>query len=145
MHWKNSTCQGFRWLTKSTETIKLYKRNFCRCYSLCFYVSMFRRNWFFRQLNKIATPSGEFKLLAKMSSVMSLVWLIWLQYRLPFLIFLGSSLVLDLSLKSRFLVPLWLVLCSYFLLIQKWSARYAVIYGKNTGVIESNLWSKIGS
>ena len=31
---------GFRWLKKSIETIKLYHRSFCRCYSLCFYISM---------------------------------------------------------------------------------------------------------
>ena len=40
MHWKNSTRLGFRWLTKSIKTIKLYKRSFCRCYFLCFYISM---------------------------------------------------------------------------------------------------------
>ena len=40
MHWKNSARLGFRWLTKSIETIKLYKRSFSRCYSLCFYISM---------------------------------------------------------------------------------------------------------
>ena len=33
---------------------------------------------FFRQLNKIATQSWEFKLLLKISSGMSLVWPIWL-------------------------------------------------------------------
>ena len=36
MHLKNSTRLGFRWLMKSTETIKLYNRSFCRCYSLFF-------------------------------------------------------------------------------------------------------------
>ena len=30
----------FRWLTKSIETIKLYKRSFSCCYSLCFYISI---------------------------------------------------------------------------------------------------------
>ena len=43
MHLKNSTRLGFRWLMKSTETIKLYNRSFCRCYSLFFYISMIRR------------------------------------------------------------------------------------------------------
>ena len=38
MHLKNATRLGFRWLTKSIETITL--RSFCRCYSLCFYISM---------------------------------------------------------------------------------------------------------
>ena len=33
-------CIGFKWLTKSMETIKLYKRSFSRCYCLCFYMSM---------------------------------------------------------------------------------------------------------
>ena len=28
-------------LTKSIETIKLYKRSFSHCYSLCLYISMF--------------------------------------------------------------------------------------------------------
>ena len=41
MHWKNSTRVGFRWLMKSIEPIKLCKRSFCRCYSLCFHISMF--------------------------------------------------------------------------------------------------------
>ena len=40
IHWKNSTRLGFRWLMKSIETIKLFKSSFCRCYSLCFYISM---------------------------------------------------------------------------------------------------------
>ena len=39
---KNSTHLGFRWLTKLIETIKLYNRSFCRCYSFCFYISMMR-------------------------------------------------------------------------------------------------------
>ena len=39
-HWKTSTCLGFRWLTKSVETIKLDKRSFCGSYSLCFCISM---------------------------------------------------------------------------------------------------------
>ena len=34
MHWKNSTRLGFRWLTKSIETIKFYNRRSCRFYSL---------------------------------------------------------------------------------------------------------------
>ena len=32
-------------LTKSIETIKLYKRSFCRCYSLCFSISMVSHSW----------------------------------------------------------------------------------------------------
>ena len=48
MHYKNSTRLGFRWLTKSVEIIKLYKRSFSRCYSLCFYISMIAGNSFFR-------------------------------------------------------------------------------------------------
>ena len=41
MHWKNSMRPVFKWLTKLLEIIKLYKRSFCRCYSLRFYISMF--------------------------------------------------------------------------------------------------------
>ena len=44
IHWKNSTHLSFRWLTKSIETMKLYKRSFYRCYSLCFYTSLFLVN-----------------------------------------------------------------------------------------------------
>ena len=44
MHLKNSTRLGFRWLKKSVETIKLDNRSFCRCYSLCFYISVLDLN-----------------------------------------------------------------------------------------------------
>ena len=57
MHRKNSTRLGFRWLTKSIETIKLYKRSFCRCYSLCFYISMLQ--WRGTVLTQIVTLSGH--------------------------------------------------------------------------------------
>ena len=40
LHWKNSTPLGFRWLTKSIQTTKLHERRFCRCYSLCFCISV---------------------------------------------------------------------------------------------------------
>ena len=42
MHLKNTTHLGFGWLMKSIETIKLYNRSFCCCYSLRFYISMLR-------------------------------------------------------------------------------------------------------
>ena len=60
-----------------------------------------------KQLNKIATQAEELKLLVNISSGMSLVWLIWLQSRLPTLVFFGSSPVSHLLLKSHFFVPLW--------------------------------------
>ena len=59
-----------------------------------------------KQLNKIATQAEELKLLVNISSGMSLVWFIWLQSRLPTLIFFGSSSVSHLLLKSHFFVPL---------------------------------------
>ena len=37
---------GFRWLTKSIETIKFYNWSFCRCYSLCFYICMVKKHFF---------------------------------------------------------------------------------------------------
>ena len=37
---KNSTRLDFRWLTKLIEIVKLYNRSTCRCYSLCFSISM---------------------------------------------------------------------------------------------------------
>ena len=51
MHCKNSTRLCFRWLTKSIETIKLCKRSFYRCYSLCFYIFMIWQTWSHQQEN----------------------------------------------------------------------------------------------
>ena len=39
MHLKNSALLGFMWLAKLIA-IKVYKRSFCRCYALCFFISM---------------------------------------------------------------------------------------------------------
>ena len=61
----------------------------------------------FRQLNKITIKSLEFKLSVKISSGMSLVSLILVQFRLTSLICFWSSLFSDLSLKSGFCVLLW--------------------------------------
>ena len=57
---KNSTRLGFRWLTKSIETIKLCKRSFSRCYSLCFYISMVKQN---KLLSYNILPFNNFNLL----------------------------------------------------------------------------------
>ena len=41
---KNSTRLGFRWLTKSIETIQLYKRSFCRRYP-CVFIFLWSYHW----------------------------------------------------------------------------------------------------
>ena len=46
MHFKNSTRLDFRWLAKSIETNKLSDRSCCRCYFLCFYISMLNLKYF---------------------------------------------------------------------------------------------------
>ena len=75
IHWKNSTRLGFRWLAKSVETIKFYKRSFSRCYSLCFCISMVK--WICNCYKfRPGTPANIFlfKVKCEMCSNLKLWW-----------------------------------------------------------------------
>ena len=65
MHFKNSTRLVFRWLAKSIETNKLSDRSCCRCYFLCFYISMLNLKYFLN-INLILFLEKNYKEQAQM-------------------------------------------------------------------------------